>query len=372
MKLTRRDILHSGVGCLIASAIPAMLPADSGGLPLKQLAASSGVLVGAQVMRSQLRSDPSLASFIAQNFDVLTPGIELKWERIHPSLNTYFFEDGDWMVNFAHSHGMKVHGHNLCWNDFNPAWMAKTITKDNAERILTDHITKVVRHYRGRVASWDVVNEPVRTQQGRPDGLSTGLWTNVLGPRYIDIAFTAARAADPDAKLIMNLDAIEQDTGRQPENRQHALALIKSMKDRKIPIDGIGSESHLDGNANVKSQGALDFYRAIKSLGLTVSLSELDINDTSEAGDAPSRKMRNGNIYSTFISWIANGVQLTRISFWTITDARNGYDGGAKTNVHLQRKDGGAHYPGLLDIGDAPNPAWNSVRQTIAALPRHS
>lgn len=372
MKLTRRDVLHSGVGCLIASAIPATLLADSANTPLKQLAAPTGVAVGAQAMRSQLRNDPSLAGFIAQNFDVLTPGIELKWERIHPSLNTYFFDDGDWMVNFAHSHGMKVHGHNLCWNDYNPAWMAKTITKANAEHILTDHITRVVGHYRGRVASWDVVNEPVRSQQGRPDGLSNGLWMNVLGPQYIDIAFTAARAADPDAKLIMNLDAIEQDSGRQPDNRQHALALIKGMLNRKIPIDGIGSESHLDGNSSVKSQGALQFYRAIKSLGLSVSLSELDIDDTSEAGDPPSRKARNGNIYSTFIDWIGNGVQLSRISFWTISDARNGYDGGAKTNVHLMRKDGAAHFPGLLDIADTPNPAWTSVRQAIASLPKRS
>ena len=372
MKVTRRDILHSGVGCLIASAVPASVLADSGNAPLKQLASHTGVAVGAQAMRSQLRSDPSLAGFIGQNFDVLTPGIELKWERIHPALNTYFFDDGDWMVNFAHSHGMQVHGHNLCWNNFNPPWMAKTITKANAERILTDHVTKVVSHYRGKIASWDVVNEPVRSQQGRPDGLSSGLWMDVLGPRYIDIAFSAARAADSDAKLIMNLDAIEQDTGREPDNRQHALALIKGMQSRNIPIDGIGSESHLDGNSSVKSQDALQFYRAIKSLGLSVSLSELDINDTSEAGDTGSRKARNGNVYATFIDWVGSGVQLSRISFWTISDARNGYDGDAKTNVHLQRKDGGAHFPGLLDLSDAPNPAWNSVRQAITSLPRRA
>jgi endo-1,4-beta-xylanase len=372
VKMSRRDVLHPGLGCLIASAIPVHLLADSGNEPLKQLAAHTGVAVGAQAMRSQLRSNPSLAGFIAQNFDVLTPGIELKWERIHPSLNAYFFDDGDWMVNFAHSHGMQVHGHNLCWNNYNPAWMAKSITKANAERILTDHITKVVGHYRGRIASWDVVNEPVRSQQGRPDGLSTGLWMDVLGPNYIDIAFQAARAADSDAKLIMNLDAIEQDTGREPDNRQHALALIKGMLDRKIPIDGIGSESHLDGNSSVKSQGALQFYRQIRSLGLSVSLSELDIDDTSEVGAPQSRKARNGNVYSTFINWIGSSVQLSRISFWTISDARNGYDGGAKTNVHLLRKDGAAHFPGLLDVGDAPNPAWSSVRQAIASLPRRA
>ncbi|HEY3990291.1 MAG TPA: endo-1,4-beta-xylanase [Acidobacteriaceae bacterium] len=369
---TRRDILQSGFGLAIASAIPAKLFAANTNLPLKQLAAHTGIAVGAQATRTELLRDQSIAGFIAQNFNVLTPGIELKWERIRPAPNTFFFNDGDWMVNFAHSHGMQVHGHNLCWNNYNPAWMAKTITKDNAERFLTDHITKVVGHYRGRIASWDVVNEPVRSQQGRPDGLSTGLWMDTLGPRYIDIAFAAARAADPSAKLIMNLDAIEQDVGREPDNRQHALTLIKQMQQRKTPIDGIGSEAHLDGNSNVKSQGALQFYQAVHSLGLSVALSELDIDDTSETGNDAARKARNGNVYATFITWIGSSVPLTRLSFWTISDEHNGLDDGAVTNVHLRRKDGAQHYPGLLSTSDAPNPAWASVCAAIAALPQRS
>src|SRR5947209_6336068 len=118
---TRRDVLQSGLGLALASAVPAKLFADSNNLPLKQLAAHSGIAMGAQSMRSLLQ-DPNLASFIAQNFNVLTPGIEMKWERIHPAPDTYFFADGDWMVSFAQSHGMQVHGHNLCWNDYNPAW----------------------------------------------------------------------------------------------------------------------------------------------------------------------------------------------------------------------------------------------------------
>jgi endo-1,4-beta-xylanase len=367
---TRRDVLQSGLGLALASAIPAKLFADVHNVPLKQLAAHSGIAMGAQSMRSLLQ-DQNLASFIAQNFNVLTPGIELKWERIHPAPDTYFFADGDWMVSFAQSHGMKVHGHNLCWNDYNPAWMAKTINANNAERILTDHITKVVSHYRGRVGSWDVVNEPVRSQQGRPDGLSTGLWTNALGPRYIDIAFAAARAADPDAKLILNLDNVEQDTNPQPANRQHALALIQGMLQRKVPIDGIGSESHLDGNSSDKSAEAARFYQTVHKLGLSVALSELDINDSWENGDVGARKAKNGRVYADFITWVASAVPLSRISFWTVSDTRNWLDGAAQRTATFRRKDGAAHAPGLLDATNAPNPAWNCVRAAVAALPRH-
>ena len=368
---TRREILQSGFGLAVASAIPRKLFADNSQTPLKQLAAHSGIAMGAQSMRSLLQ-DKNLASFIAQNFSVLTPGIELKWERIHPAPQTYFFADGDWMVNFAQGNGMQVHGHNLCWNDYNPAWMAKTINKNNAEQILTDHITKVVSHYRGRIASWDVVNEPVRSQQGRPDGLSTGLWMNTLGPRYIDIAFAAAHAADPNAKLIMNLDSLEQDTGPQAQNRKHALTLIQQMLQRKVPIHGIGSESHLDGNSNVKSADAAQFYQAVHALGLSVALSELDINDSWENGDAPTRKARNGRVYADFITWIASAVPLSRISFWTVSDTRNWLDGAAQNSAMYRRKDGEAHAPGLLSAADAPNPAWSSVSAAIAALPRRS
>ncbi|MFL6306062.1 MAG: hypothetical protein ACJ72H_21235, partial [Candidatus Sulfotelmatobacter sp.] len=64
---TRRDVLQSGLGLALASAVPAKLFADSDNLPLKQLAAHSGIAMGAQSMRSLLQ-DPNLASFIAQNF----------------------------------------------------------------------------------------------------------------------------------------------------------------------------------------------------------------------------------------------------------------------------------------------------------------
>jgi len=120
------------------------------------------------------------------------------------------------------------------------------------------------------------------------------------------------------------------------------------MLQRKVPIHGIGSESHLDGNSNAKSADAAQFYQAVHALGLSVALSELDINDSWENGDAPTRKAKNGRVYADFITWIASAVPLSRISFWTVSDTRNWLDGAAQRSASFRRKDGEAHAPGLL------------------------
>jgi endo-1,4-beta-xylanase len=170
----------------------------------------------------------------------------------------------------------------------------------------------------------------------------------------------------------MNLDNVEQDTNPQPQNRQHALTLIQQMLQRKVPIHGIGSESHLDGNSSDESRDAAQFYQTVHGMGLSVALSELDINDSWENGDVPSRKAKNGRVYGDFITWVAAAVPLSRISFWTVADTRNWLDGAAQTSATFRRKDGAPHAPGLMSAVNAPNPAWNSVRAALAALPRRS
>ena len=92
---------------------------------------------------------------------------------------------------------MAVRGHTLVWHRQNPAWLTTgTFSRAELVAILRDHIHTVVRHYRGRVAAWDVVNEAVDDSGTR---LRDNLWLRGIGPDYIEMAFRFAHEADPRA-----------------------------------------------------------------------------------------------------------------------------------------------------------------------------
>jgi len=253
--MTRREMLINalglGSGLMLSEPLRACLPSEERAADsLRGLAAQSNVKLGVQSERADLQVE-EFAQFVAQNFNLLTPGNELKWPRIHPAPDTYTFDDADWMVHFCASHGMLVHGHNLCWNspNANPAWFPSVLTRLNAAQQLTDHITTVVGRYRGRIESWDVVNEPVVHWSKRADGLYPGVWVNMLGPQYLDIAFHAARAADPDALRVLNCYYVEQGLPEFERTRELTLTLLEQLLKRGVPVQAIGIESHLDGSA---------------------------------------------------------------------------------------------------------------------------
>src|ERR1044071_243460 len=106
------------------------------------------------------------AQLITQQFNSLTPENAMKMGPLHPAEDRYNWAPADSIVNFAQRHGMKVRGHALCWHEQAPAWMFKdaagnTVTKEVLLNRLREHITTVVKRYKGKIYAWDVVNEAV-------------------------------------------------------------------------------------------------------------------------------------------------------------------------------------------------------------------
>src|SRR5215471_362061 len=54
------------------------------------------------------------------------------------------------------------------------------------ERAMIEHIQTLAGRYRGKVHSWDVVNEPIEPQDGRSDRLRAAVFLNKMGPDYLD------------------------------------------------------------------------------------------------------------------------------------------------------------------------------------------
>ncbi len=86
---------------------------------------------------------------------------------------------------------------------------------------MRDHIFTVVGRYKGKIQSWDVVNEALND-----DGtLRQTLWYKIIGPDYIEKAFQFAHEADPQAQLNYNDYSVENEP-----KRKGAIALVKKTQ----------------------------------------------------------------------------------------------------------------------------------------------
>jgi endo-1,4-beta-xylanase len=328
---------------------------------LKAIGTRCGFRVGCQSEKVTLQV-PEFANFVKANFDLMTPGNELKWGRLRPSADIFNFADGDWMVDFAQSNGMRVHGHNLCWNRPGyPQWLDAVLTKQNARQYLAAHITTVMQHYAGRIDSWDVVNEPVVPWSQRADGLYPGIWINLIGPDYIDFAFQAAAAADPKALRVLNCYQVEQDTPDHEKNRQNVLALLKRLISRQVPIQAVGIESHLDASVPLGGARLAEFLTDIRQLGLQVLITELDINDTAIPNE--TRDVTVAKTYHDYLKLVSAAVTPNSIIFWTVSDKFDWMN--SIREPRFQRADKKPHRSGLIDYGMNPKIAYRMVADAL-------
>src|ERR1700757_3374859 len=126
--MKRRTFLHGlgvsvGLGGLTAMAggietsrkltrnILFAVPPANGGTTLKAAAASKGLLYGAATSRKILQADPDFATAFAQQCAVMTPEGEMKWKSLRPGIDKFRFDDGDWLVDWAHKNGIQFRGH---------------------------------------------------------------------------------------------------------------------------------------------------------------------------------------------------------------------------------------------------------------------
>jgi endo-1,4-beta-xylanase len=362
--MTRRRLLRTGVAAAVGSVWPHATVAESTA-GLRTLVPSAKVRLGAQATYTDLQN-AAYASFIASNFNTLTAGLEMKWSALRPSPTTFDFKRADWMVAFAERHNMSFRGHNLCWNHWLPAWVARTVNAANVERVLTDHITTVAGRYRGRIDSWDVVNEPLGTWNSPVTGQPPRPWLDLLGSRYLDIAFHATAAADPAALRVLNFDRLEQTITANQDDRRNALSLIQGLVQRKVPIQAVGFESHLLAWDNIENPSQDRLIQSIRDLGLKILITELDVNDTRIAGPIATRDQTVASIYFDYITRMVPRMGCDQIVFWTPWDGSDWLD-----DCHgrdYDRLDGAPHRPGLIDTALRTKPAYESVAQALRQL----
>lgn len=351
-------------------------------LPLWRHAADRGIIYGVADTYNHLSQDPEYASrksveyaaTIAHEAVLLTTGDEFKWRHVRPQFDTYNFDEVDWLLAYTQRNQMLLRGHTLIWHQgFPPDAVDIIRAASDPEQIMVDHISTVMGRFRGQVHSWDVVNEPFGNTfpPARPeDNLRTdSVWLERLGPDYLDIAFHTARAADPDALLVMN-DANDE---WMPQRRPYVLRQLEGMLSRGVPIDAYGLESHLGGWFHGMLQRE-DWYlefkaflRDIASLGLKILVTEVDVSDRREPADLEIRDRTIADCYEFYLRAVLEEPAVIAVINWQLGDDYS-YLQRAENSM---RDDGLPQRPLPLDTNFKRKYAWGAIAKTLSeAAPR--
>jgi endo-1,4-beta-xylanase len=283
-------------------------------IALGEKALQKGLLYGSAVGKASLLLDHPYAELIAKQCKIVVPESEMKWKTVRPSPDRFVFSAGDWIVDWARTRGIVVHGTALAWHEALPAWFDGYVNKSNAKDILVNHIRTVVGHYAGKLHSWDVVNEGL---------LETGLrdtpFLRLLGPQYMDIAFQTTAEADPNAIRVYNDLYVEE--RNNDAQRSGLVRLLESMLSRKVPVQALGIQGHLRSDMGGFDAGKLrNFLRQVADLGLQIFITELDMRDQNPDSDLAKRDQTIASYCYDFLSTALEEKAVKVVISWGLTD----------------------------------------------------
>jgi endo-1,4-beta-xylanase len=366
-------------------------------------------IVGTAVNRSMVtgtafrRSPEQLAKDIArvkEHSNQITAENDMKWALIHPreGRDGYDFAPADTFVNFGLSNKMYLVGHTLVWHSQTPNWVfagtnapptnsTAAITSNantnppgtnqvrrggfgggfgrytgpraSREELLQrmrDHIHTVVGRYKGKVKTWDVVNEAIADGPGT-NVLRNSLWLEIIGSDYIAKAFQFAHEADPEAILRYNDYGLEN-----PAKRKKLITLIKELQAQKVPVHAIGSQAHVNVSTTFETMDQT--LAEISTLGLPIHITELDVNSATggqrgvgadisanvsatQGGLVSDADKKLADAYAgIFRAFLKHRDSVKMVTFWGANDANS---------WRAQGK------PLLFDGDNRPKPAFDAV-----------
>lgn len=355
---------------------------------------ATGTAVKADNVNRTLEQVKADTAVVKAQFNQVSPENDLKWQLIHPhpGPDGYDFGPADAFVNFGVSHNLYLVGHTLVWHGQTPDWVfagtnpppavdtnapgfrrlgrggfeGPRASREELLARMREHIHTVVGRYKGKIKSWDVVNEAL-SDRGT-NILRSSPWSEIIGPDFIAKAFEYAHEADPDAILRYNDYGLED-----PVKRRKLITLIKSLLEQKVPLHAIGSQAHVNVATTFETMDRA--LTEMATLGLPIHITELDVNSsvggqrttgaeignnaaTTQGGLVSEADQKLADAYADlFRAFLKHKEHVKVITFWGVNDGVS------------WRADG---KPLLFDGENRPKPAFEAVLRVAGEKPTSS
>lgn len=280
---------------------------------LRDAAKENDFLIGASVSSVPFLKDEKYRQLLKDEFNLLTIENDMKFAKIHPQRDTYNFVIPDLIVEFALENDMKVRGHTLVWHATLPDWiMNQKFSEKDLTIILKNHIQTVVKHYKGKIYAWDVVNEAYND-----DGtLRQNIWLQTIGPKYIELAFKWAHEADPDALLFYN-----DYSNEGIDAKSNAIfEMVKDLKERKVPINGVGLQMHSSITYSKNYEKIKENFDRYKKIGVEVQVTEMDVKIQHSHEPYHKKLEQQANMYAKTLNVCLSSSNCNAFITWGIID----------------------------------------------------
>lgn len=362
LPLSRRSLLGG------AAIIATRGLARASDVPLRQIAASRGLLYGCACSQSVLAKDADLARLIARECAVIVPEWEMKWKPLEAVQGHYTYDAADQLVEFAENNGLKVRGHTLAWGLNAPDWAINLIKGGKGGDIFRRHVRDVAAHFGRKVFEWDVVNEAVEPRDNLPAGLRNSFLYQGLGPDWIEIAFRTAAEAVPHAKLYYNDYGLDNADRYSLSRRDAVLNLMRNLKSRGVPLHGLGIQAHLHARSWFDEKGFRAFLSEVAALGLEIKITELDVDDNTLLRDAASRDEGVATKVFRYLTTALDEPAVRGVLTWGLSDRAS----FRNTGQELAQRNGDISRCLPYDQGLSPKPFRDALARAFSGAPKRA
>jgi len=259
------------------------------------------------IMEPGVINDSATVEMFLHHFNSVTAENSMKPVNVAPSRGEWNLSGPDRLLEWAGQNNLRFHGHTLVWHSQSAPWLTtddsgNPLTRSEAKENMEYFINHYVGHYKGRIDSWDVVNEAF-TDGVAFDAISEN-WRRYLRSNnspwyaaysngineaagecpsdYIYDAFVFTRLADPGAMLVYN-DFNEETPGKRAVIAAMTEEFNKRWEDDprndnpdRLLIECLGMQAHY-WTDSIDTNDVRDTILRFAQTGARVAITELDL-----------------------------------------------------------------------------------------------